>query len=124
MNTFDMDMDGSMEPTPNGRWVRYEDYAKAIEWKNAVIDHLVCAHVYNSAHEDDPRMALHDAMSWEVQVALDPLVSLRAQELIDREREECAMISDMWSKREDDVGAFISRAIRARRSDRGVEEWE
>lgn len=24
---FDLDMDGSMEPSDNGRWVRFEDYA-------------------------------------------------------------------------------------------------
>lgn len=32
------------------------------------------------------------------------------------EREECAKEADVWSKREDDVGAFIGRAIRARSS--------
>jgi hypothetical protein len=25
MTRFDLDMDGSMEPSENGRWVRYED---------------------------------------------------------------------------------------------------
>jgi hypothetical protein len=30
------------------------------------------------------------------------------------EREQCALIADAWSKREDDAGAFIGKAIRAR----------
>jgi len=30
------------------------------------------------------------------------------------EREACAKEADAWSKREDDVGAFIGKAIRAR----------
>jgi hypothetical protein len=31
-----------------------------------------------------------------------------------KETEACAKLADAWSKREDDVGAFIGRAIRAR----------
>ena len=31
MTRFDLDMDGSMEPSKHGRWVRYED-AQAREW--------------------------------------------------------------------------------------------
>lgn len=34
--------------------------------------------------------------------------------LIQHEREECAKIADGWSKRDDDVGAFIGKSIRAR----------
>ena len=30
------------------------------------------------------------------------------------EREACAKVCDKWSKRDDDVGAFIGKAIRAR----------
>jgi hypothetical protein len=33
------------------------------------------------------------------------------------EREACAKEADRWSKRDDDVGAFIGRAIRARGQD-------
>lgn len=32
MNRFDLDMDGSMEPSENGRWVRYEDVVRR-EWQ-------------------------------------------------------------------------------------------
>lgn len=31
MTRFDLDMDGSMEPSENGQWVRYEDYLQALE---------------------------------------------------------------------------------------------
>ena len=31
-----------------------------------------------------------------------------------KEIDACAKLADAWSKREDDVGAFIGRAIRAR----------
>jgi hypothetical protein len=27
---FDLDMDGSMEPSEHGRWVRHEDFVRAI----------------------------------------------------------------------------------------------
>ena len=36
------------------------------------------------------------------------------REQIAAEREACAKVADGWSKRDDDVGAFIGKAIRAR----------
>ena len=57
-------------------------------WKVAVIDTLVTQFTYSKEHDTDPRKAIHDAMVWEVQVALDPRVSSDAQALIDRGREE------------------------------------
>jgi len=33
------------------------------------------------------------------------------------EREACAKVCDGWSKRDDDVGGFIGRAIRARNTE-------
>ena len=36
------------------------------------------------------------------------------QRAIQAEREECAKEADKWSKRDDDVGAFIGKAIRTR----------
>lgn len=30
ITTFDLDMDGSMEPSENGQWVRYEDHLQAM----------------------------------------------------------------------------------------------
>lgn len=36
------------------------------------------------------------------------------EQAVKREREACAKLCDEWSKRTDDVGAFIGRAIRGR----------
>ena len=57
------------------------------DWKEAVIDELVVCHIYNESHEGHPRKAIKDAISWNVQVALDPLVSSDAQALIDKGRD-------------------------------------
>lgn len=54
------------------------------EWKEAVINELVVAHIYQTAHDTDPRKAIQDLITWHVQVALDPRVSSDAQALIDR----------------------------------------
>ena len=89
------------------------------EWKEAVISELVCCHIYNAAHENDPRKALHDAISWNVQVALDPQVSSDAQALIDRgaaaEREACERIAGIaLLGAEKALADRVLRAIRAR----------
>lgn len=87
------------------------------KWKQAVISELVCCHIYNPAHDNDPRKALHDAISWNVQVALDPQVSSDAQALIDRgaaaEREACAEIA-FGMAHSDEEACEVSAAIRAR----------
>lgn len=81
-------------------FAQLEAFAKLVasisegKWKQAVIDELVCCHIYNSSHEDDPRKAIKDAIAWSVDVALDPQVSSDAQALIDKEREACAEICD------------------------------
>lgn len=61
-------------------------FADALDgpWKQAVISELVVAHIYQAKHDTDPRRAIQDAISWNVDVALDPLVSKDAQKLIDR----------------------------------------
>ena len=46
----------------------------------AVQDELVCCGILNNSH-NDPRKALQDAIKWNTDVALDPLVSSAAQEL-------------------------------------------
>ena len=38
-----------------------------------------------------------------------------ARRAVAEEREACAKMADGWSKRDDDVGAFIGKSIRARR---------
>lgn len=62
------------------------------EWREALINELVCDHIYSAEHDSNPRKALQDAISWNVQVALDPAVSSDAQGLISRGRyqAECA----------------------------------
>jgi len=58
--------------------------ACAEDWKEAVIDKLVICNILNAEHESNPVKALNDLINWHVQVALDPLVSSDAQELINR----------------------------------------
>ena len=41
---YDLDMDGSMEPWPEGRWVRWDDYA-------ALVDDLTAQGVIVQYHE-------------------------------------------------------------------------
>ena len=51
-------------------------------WKAAVIDYLVCAFLLNEKNSKDPKRALCDIIDWEVNLALDPLVSERASKLL------------------------------------------
>lgn len=55
-------------------------------WKEAIIESCVVSHL--SWDETDARKSLANLISWEVQTALDPLVSKSAQELIDKGREQ------------------------------------
>jgi hypothetical protein len=55
---------------------------KTNPWKAAVIDELVVAHILTAEHETNPRKAVKDAISWNCQVVLDPLVSSGAANLI------------------------------------------
>lgn len=67
-------------------YAQLADFAAALDgpWKQAVINELVVAHIYQAKHDTDPRRAIQDAISWNTDVALDPLVSSDAQKLIDR----------------------------------------
>ena len=72
-----------------GVYLSYEQLAKFAagvesEWKDAVLHELIVGHIYQAAHDSNPRKAVQDAITWHVQVALDPLVSSDAQALIDR----------------------------------------
>lgn len=62
------------------------------EWKNEIIEELVCAHIYQSIHKIDPKKALIDVINWNVDVALDPAVSADAKKLIDATVETCVEI--------------------------------
>jgi hypothetical protein len=57
-------------------------------WKEAVLNELIVAHVYTKEHESNPRKAIQDAISWNCAVALDPKVSSDAQELVEQGRQE------------------------------------
>lgn len=61
--------------------------AKHDPWKEAVIDGLICAHIYSKADEEDPRKALNKLLAWEQSVALDPKVSSAAEALIEQGRQ-------------------------------------
>jgi len=56
------------------------------EWKEALVERLIVLHIYSDKHEKDPRQALNDIIAWEVTVALDPLVSSAAVDLIEKHK--------------------------------------
>lgn len=58
-----------------------ERIAELTTFKDAVIDELVIAHLYTAEHETNAKKALHDAIMWNVHVALDPAVSADARNL-------------------------------------------
>lgn len=67
------------------------------DFYNAVVDELVCCHIYSKEHDSNPRKAIQDMIKWNCDVALDPAVSRDAQALIDRgvklERDACANLA-------------------------------
>lgn len=65
-------------------------------FKDVVLDKLVTCHIYRKEHDDNPVKAVNDLIAWEVDVALDPLVSQRASDLIaDNHRLLCARLREM-----------------------------
>jgi hypothetical protein len=60
------------------------------EWRTAIDDELVCAHIGTTDSFPDARTALKAVIAWNVQVALDPAVSSDAQALIDRGASQAA----------------------------------
>ena len=85
------------------------ELAAAQEWREAVLNELIVAHIYTKEHDTNPRKAIQDAITWNCQVALDPAVSSDARKLVAQERERCAYICDRWSG----VGDVVARAIAA-----------
>lgn len=61
-------------------------------WKAELINELECSGIYKSAHENDPKKALTDAINWNVDVALDPAVSSDAKKLVDKTVASCVEI--------------------------------
>ncbi len=66
--------------------------AEREEWTKALDAEMVSCHLGVFNAEDDPRAAIAKLLAWHQDVALDPAVSSRAQELILKEREECAKL--------------------------------
>lgn len=58
------------------------------EWKIALIEELVVIGIYNDIHENNPKKALHDIICWNVDVALDKMVSSSADALVQQGRDE------------------------------------
>ena len=44
-------------------------------WKDALIDALVCNFLLTTENESDPKKALHDLISWETRLAMDPSIN-------------------------------------------------
>lgn len=69
-----------------------EEAAEEIEnlrrWKEAIIGELMTCHIFSGQHMNNPATALHDAIIWNIQTALDPAVSEDARKLIQRGRDE------------------------------------
>ena len=103
--------------------------AKHDQWKQAVLDQTIVAHIYHAEHEDNPRQAIQDIINWNCSVALDPLVSSDAEALVQRGRDEqdaklraaleqllakCAddgrWLDKRWIKEMDDANAAIEAA--------------
>jgi len=51
-------------------------------WKTAMVERLIVLHIFSKSHEEDPAKAINDIVSYEVAMALDPLVSSDAVALI------------------------------------------
>ena len=121
--------------TENYHFASYEDklerFAALVaakereEWTKALDAEMVSCHLGVFNAEDDPRAAIAKLLAWHQDVALDPAVSSRAQELILKEREACAVAA--WSEGMDahnaaigipcdarEVGSRCAAAIRAR----------
>jgi len=56
------------------------------EWRTAIEDELICAHIGTADSFSDAQSALKSLIDWHVSVSLDPAVSSDAQALIDRGR--------------------------------------
>lgn len=58
------------------------------DFKNEVMRRLESAWAYRKDHEDNPELAVSDLIQAEIEFALDPVISSRAIELVERGRHE------------------------------------
>ena len=54
------------------------------EWERVLIERLAVLHILSPEHETNPSKALHDIISYEVLISLDPSVSSDAVALIEK----------------------------------------
>lgn len=95
-----------------------EELAQERQWREAVLNELIVAHIYTKEHDTNPTKAIHDAITWNCQVALDPAVSSDAQALIAQERERAELAearaaanekdAKRWKACLDSVGVAVS----------------
>jgi hypothetical protein len=76
-------------------------------WKAAIIDELVTCHLYQREHENNPSKALQDCIQWNVDVALDPLVSSSAAELIEQGKRSLSLSQPFISKQSCKTAMFV-----------------
>jgi hypothetical protein len=57
-----------------------------VHWKLRVLDALITNWAYRKEHEDDPKLAVNDLITAEIEMALDPQISKAAADLVQNER--------------------------------------
>jgi hypothetical protein len=97
---FDLDMDGSMEPSEHGRWVRHEDLVRAIAAERNKLAAWMIQFGFATGHGDTMEDLLAE-LDWQV------------KERVAAEREACAKVVEKtkWSNW---FQADAAAAIRAR----------
>lgn len=76
------------------------------QWREAVLNELIVAHIYTKEHDTDQKKAIQDAITWNCQVALDPAVSSDARALIAQERERAERAEARAEAAEKDAGRY------------------
>lgn len=95
------------------------DLAAAHEWREAVLNELIVAHIYTKEHDTNPRKAIQDAITWNCQIALDPAVSSDARKLVAQERERAAKVCEEFEPKSFTTDGMITRAMCAAAIRRG-----
>ena len=85
-------------------------------WKDTLIDALVVNFILKEEHYTDPRKALGELIQWEMQLALDPVVSLEAQALVEKTRG-----LQRWTANDDQRHQDPNRFTPA---ERAIAEWD
>lgn len=94
-------------------------------WKDVLEDALVCAFLLNEENQSDPKKALHDLISWEIQLAKDPLINPPTQPVPIAERlpgpEDCLVIKNTsWEMRY----CWLAKSVLHAGIERLIWEWK